>query len=110
MTRTDWDEFCEWFNISGNLYTDQRTGWSIWQTIEAYHMKKAEYKTKKKAQLEATAEENKSEVIDYLRSVKEEERSHNVTEWMKAQFLATAKAREILDEFEEGKENTGERE
>jgi hypothetical protein len=56
--------------------------------------KKTEYKTKKKAQLEATAAENKSEVI----------------EWMKTQFLANAKAREILEDFYEGKENTGERE
>lgn len=51
-------------------------------------------KTKKKKQLEATAEEHSAEVI----------------EWMKTQFLATAKAREILDDFYEGKENTGERE
>jgi hypothetical protein len=56
--------------------------------------KKTEFKTKKKAQLEATAEENKSEVI----------------EWMKTQFLATVKAREILEDYYEGKENTGERE
>jgi hypothetical protein len=56
--------------------------------------KKTEFKTKKKIQLEATADEQKSEVI----------------EWMKTQFLATAKAREILDDFEHGKENTGERE
>ena len=57
-------------------------------------MKKSNFKTKKKAQLEATQEENKSEVI----------------EWMKAQFLATVKAREILEDYYEGKENTGERE
>ena len=43
---------------------------------------------------EARMEENKSEVI----------------EWMKTQFLATAKAREILEDFYEGKTNTGERE
>lgn len=56
--------------------------------------KKTEYRTKKKAQLEATAEENKSEVI----------------EWMKTQFAATAKAREILEDYFEGKPTTGERE
>lgn len=56
--------------------------------------KKTDYKTKKKQQLEATAEEHKSEVI----------------EWMKTQFLSTVKAREILEDFENGVENTGERE
>jgi hypothetical protein len=57
-------------------------------------MKKTEFKTKKKAQLEATDQENRSEVI----------------EWMKTQFTATAKSREILEDYFEGKENTGERE
>ncbi len=56
--------------------------------------KKTDYKTKKKAQLEATAAEQRSEVI----------------EWMKTQFLCRVKAREILEDFEAGKENTGERE
>lgn len=56
--------------------------------------KKTEYKTKKKHQLEADASEAKSEVI----------------EWMKTQFLSTVKAREILEDFEQGRENTGERE
>lgn len=55
--------------------------------------KKTEMRTKRKQQLEATADENKSEVI----------------EWMKTQFTATAKSRELLEEFYEGKENTGER-
>lgn len=57
-------------------------------------MKKTEIKTKKRMAEEARMEENKSEVI----------------EWMKTQFLATAKAREILEDFYEGKTNTGERE
>jgi len=56
--------------------------------------KKTEIKTKKKHQEEARIADNKSEVI----------------EWMKTQFLATVKAREILKDFEHGKENTGERE
>lgn len=56
-------------------------------------LKKTEIKTKKRMAEEARMEENKSEVI----------------EWMKTQFLATAKAREILEDFYEGKENTGER-
>lgn len=65
-----------------------------WNILVMILTKKTEYKTKKKAQLEATQEEAKSEVI----------------EWMKTQFLANAKAREILEDFYEGKENTGERE
>jgi hypothetical protein len=56
--------------------------------------KKNEFKTKRKQQFEAKAELDKSEVI----------------EWMKTQFLATVKAREILEDFENGVENTGERE
>ena len=44
--------------------------------------------------MEATDQENRSEVI----------------EWMKTQFTATAKSREILEDYFEGKENTGERE
>lgn len=51
-------------------------------------------KTKTKAIEEARIEENKSEVI----------------EWMKTQFTATVKSREILEDFFEGKANTGERE
>lgn len=102
------NDFQEWYSISGSIYTDEQTAWYLWQTVIAY-MKKTEFKTKKKAQLEATADENKSEVIEYLRDRKEQI-SHEVTEWMKTQFLATAKAREILEDFEEGKENTGERE
>lgn len=57
-------------------------------------MKKTEFRTKTKAIEEARIEENKSEVI----------------EWMKTQFTATAKSREILEDFYNGKENTGERE
>jgi hypothetical protein len=79
--------------------------------------KKTEYKTKKKAQLEATAEENKSEMRSYMRTRDESVEDFNdrvqsaeVIEWMKTQFLATVKAREILEDFEDGKENTGERE
>lgn len=56
--------------------------------------KKTDIKTKKRAVEEARMEDNKSEVI----------------EWMKTQFLATVKAREILEDFYEGKINTGERE
>lgn len=55
--------------------------------------KKTDIKTKKRAIEEARMADNKSEVI----------------EWMKTQFLATAKSREILEEYYEGKENTGER-
>lgn len=56
--------------------------------------KTTEYKTKKKQQLEANQEEARSEVI----------------EWMKTQFTATAKSREILEDYFDGKPNTGERE
>jgi hypothetical protein len=52
-----------------------------------------ETKTKYKAIQEVRAEEAASEVI----------------EWMKEQFLATAKAREILEDYFEGKPNDGER-
>lgn len=52
------------------------------------------YRTKNKVIQEAKAEDARSEVI----------------EWMKDQFLATAKAREILEDYYEGKKNTGERE
>ena len=55
--------------------------------------KKNEYRTKNKVIQEERAADAKNEVI----------------EWMKTQFLATAKAREILEEYYEGKENTGER-
>jgi hypothetical protein len=55
--------------------------------------KTTEYRTKKKQALEATQDEAKSEVI----------------EWMKTQWLSKVKAREILEDFESGKENTGER-
>jgi hypothetical protein len=80
-------------------------------------MKKSNFKTKKKAQLEATQEENKSEMRSYMRTRDESAedfidrvQSAEVIEWMKTQFLATVKAREILEDFEDGKENTGERE
>jgi hypothetical protein len=56
--------------------------------------KKTDFRTKKKVIEQARIEENKSEVI----------------EWMKTQFLATVKAREILEDYFEGKPNTGERE
>jgi hypothetical protein len=55
--------------------------------------KKSDFRTKKKVIEEARIEENKSEVI----------------EWMKTQFLATVKAREILEEYFEDTPNTGER-
>lgn len=71
-------------------------------------------KTKKKKQLEANAKEHESEIQGYLRphnpDASLEETKSEVIEWIKTQFLATAKAREILDDFYEGKENTGERE
>lgn len=54
--------------------------------------KTTEYKTKKKQQLEATAKENQSEVI----------------EWMKTQFTAADALAELLRSYE-GKENDGER-
>lgn len=63
-------------------------------TLVMKSMKTTEIKTKKRAIEEARIMENKSEVI----------------EWMKTQFLATAKAREILEDYYAGKTNTGERE
>lgn len=54
--------------------------------------KTTDYKTKKKQQLEATDVERRNEVI----------------EWMKTQFTATAKSRELLEQFYEGKLDTDE--
>ncbi len=35
-----WDNFCEWYDISGTIYTDRLTGWYVWQTIIAFQEKK----------------------------------------------------------------------
>jgi len=56
-------------------------------------MKKTDFRTKRKAQQEATAQEHRTEIDDFL----------------KEQYAATAKAREIIEEYLDGKENDGER-
>jgi len=55
--------------------------------------KKNEFRTKRKQQVEATADERKKEIDDFLRD----------------QYAATAKAREIIEEYLDGTPNTGER-
>lgn len=56
-------------------------------------MKKTDFRTKRKAQQEAKATEDRQEIDDFL----------------KEQFAATVKAREIIEEYLDGKENDGER-
>lgn len=56
-------------------------------------MKKTDFRTKRKAQQEANAAEDRQEIDDFL--------AH--------EYAARAKAREIIEEYLDGKENDGER-
>ena len=56
--------------------------------------KTTEYRTKKKQAREATADEQRAEIDEFL----------------KKEYAARAKAREIIEDYLEGKPNTGERE
>lgn len=76
--------------------------------------KNNQYRTKNKVIQETRAAEYEAEIEYYLRphdpTLDEEGTKNEVIEWMKTQFTATAKSREILEDYFEGKPNTGERE
>jgi len=81
-------------------------------------MKKTDFRTKRKAQQEATAQEHSDEITEYL-SVKRDRNESGedftrrarteIDDFLKEQYAATAKAREIIEEYLDGKENDGER-